>query len=67
MFEEILVAAFLFSIFTFKMTSLMALGTNFGKVSSLSQKNDERFKLFCETLKHEKASLLVDKKELDQM
>lgn len=65
MFEDILLAIFLFSVATFKIASVMAVNSDLKKNSRLSHKDNDKFKLFCENLKQEKKSLLVDKKRAE--
>lgn len=61
MFENIVITAMLVGLIIFQISSIKSLNSDLERFNSLSEKNDERFKLFCEISDYEK-SVLVDKK-----
>lgn len=62
MFGDILIISVLLVLIIFQITSVVLLHSYLKKYNSLSEKNDERFRLFCEDLEDKRESSIVDKK-----
>jgi len=62
MFQDVLILSVLLALMIFQIASVVLLYSFWKKYNSLSEKKDEKFKLFCEILECERESSLFGKK-----